>query len=80
MAPGSARMPGGGAGAGDAGKTFPDHTLIVGSPAKAVRTLDAEEIEGLIDSARRYVEKSRQYLSGLKRIDGETATPKPPSP
>ncbi len=58
------------------GKTFPDHTLIVGSPAKAVRTLDAEEIDGLIASAKHYVEKSRQYLGGLKRIDAETAPPK----
>jgi carbonic anhydrase/acetyltransferase-like protein (isoleucine patch superfamily) len=54
------------------GKAFPDHTLIIGSPAKAVRTLDAKEIEGLIASAKHYVEKSRQYLSRLKRIGGET--------
>jgi carbonic anhydrase/acetyltransferase-like protein (isoleucine patch superfamily) len=52
------------------GKAFPDHSLIVGSPAKPVRTLDAKEIESLSDSARRYVEKWRQYLVGLKRIDG----------
>ena len=35
------------------GKAFPDHSLIIGSPAKAVRTLDAEAIEGLRRSARR---------------------------
>jgi carbonic anhydrase/acetyltransferase-like protein (isoleucine patch superfamily) len=53
------------------GKSFPDHTLIVGSPAKAIRTLDAGAIAGLLDSARHYVEKSRKYLAGLKRIDTE---------
>ncbi len=58
------------------GKIFADHTLIVGSPARAVRTLEAEEIERLIDSARHYVEKWRQYRGGLKRIDGEAASPK----
>jgi carbonic anhydrase/acetyltransferase-like protein (isoleucine patch superfamily) len=53
------------------GKSFADHTLVIGSPAKAVRTLNADEIAGLIDSARHYVEKWRQYLGRLKRIDGE---------
>jgi carbonic anhydrase/acetyltransferase-like protein (isoleucine patch superfamily) len=53
------------------GRSFPDNTLIVGSPAKASRTLDAEAIAGLLDSARHYVEKWRMYLAGLKRIDAE---------
>jgi carbonic anhydrase/acetyltransferase-like protein (isoleucine patch superfamily) len=45
--------------------------LRIGSPAKAVRTLDADEIAGLFDFARHYVEKWRQYLGRLKKIDGE---------
>jgi carbonic anhydrase/acetyltransferase-like protein (isoleucine patch superfamily) len=53
------------------GKTFPDHSLIVGSPAKVVRTLDADAIAGLIASAAHYVERSREYLGGAKQIDGE---------
>ena len=51
------------------GKNFPDHSLIVGSPAKATRTLDAEAVKGLADAAARYVENWRRFAAGLKRID-----------
>src|SRR5271166_3881719 len=53
------------------GKTFPDHSLIVGSPAKATRTLDAAAVEDLRRSADRYVANWRRYTSGLRRIDHE---------
>lgn len=36
-------------------KVFPPRSLIMGSPAKAVRTLTDEEVEELYASARRYV-------------------------
>ena len=52
------------------GKEFPDHSLIVGSPAKAVRTLDAQAIAAVRASAARYVENWRRYAAGLERIDG----------
>jgi carbonic anhydrase/acetyltransferase-like protein (isoleucine patch superfamily) len=52
------------------GKEFPDHSLIIGSPAKAARTLDAEAIAALRGSAAHYVENWRRFASGLKRIDG----------
>jgi carbonic anhydrase/acetyltransferase-like protein (isoleucine patch superfamily) len=51
------------------GKDFPDHSLIVGSPAKAIRTLKPEAIESLRASAKHYVENWRRYASGLRRID-----------
>jgi carbonic anhydrase/acetyltransferase-like protein (isoleucine patch superfamily) len=51
------------------GKEFPDHSLIVGSPAKAIRTLDRATIEGLRISARGYVANWRRFANGLKRID-----------
>ena len=51
------------------GKTFPDYSLIVGSPAKAVRTLDEEAIERLRWSARHYIDNWRRFATGLKRID-----------
>lgn len=51
------------------GKTFPDGSLIVGSPAVAVRTLTDEQIEGLRQSARHYVENARRFRAGLARID-----------
>lgn len=50
------------------GKAFPDGSLIVGSPAKAVRQLDVATIEGLRSSALGYVANWRRFAAGLKRI------------
>jgi carbonic anhydrase/acetyltransferase-like protein (isoleucine patch superfamily) len=49
------------------GKEFPDGCLIVGSPAKVVRELRPEEIEGLKHSAAHYVANAKRYAAGLKR-------------
>lgn len=51
------------------GKEFPDFSLIVGAPAKLVRTLDAASAERLRQSAAHYVENARRFASGLVRID-----------
>ena len=51
------------------GKVFPDHSLIIGSPAKAVRELTPEQQAGLLRSAQVYVERSRRYRQTLTRID-----------
>ncbi|KAB0266645.1 gamma carbonic anhydrase family protein [Microvirga brassicacearum] len=51
------------------GKEFPDNSLIVGAPAKVVRTLDEAAIHALRESARRYVENWKRFANGLKRID-----------
>ena len=50
------------------GKEFPDNSLIVGSPAKVVRSLDAEAEQRLRDSARHYVENGRRFRMGLKKL------------
>ena len=50
------------------GKEFPDNSLIIGAPAKAVRTLDAAAAETLRASARHYVANWRRFAAGLKRI------------
>ncbi|MES2423358.1 MAG: gamma carbonic anhydrase family protein [Pseudomonadota bacterium] len=50
------------------GKEFPDGSMIIGSPAKAVRQLTPEQIEGLRWSARHYVENARRFAAGLKKI------------
>ena len=50
------------------GKYFPDHCLIVGSPAKAVRTLDEAAIERLRQSAAHYVANGRRFAAGLRVI------------
>jgi carbonic anhydrase/acetyltransferase-like protein (isoleucine patch superfamily) len=43
-------------------KVFPPRSLIMGSPAKHIRTLTDEEIEELYASASRYVEFKNEYL------------------
>jgi carbonic anhydrase/acetyltransferase-like protein (isoleucine patch superfamily) len=50
------------------GKTFPDNSMIVGAPARAIRTLDAKMIERIAGGAEIYVKRSQQYAKGLKRI------------
>ncbi|MBP7002640.1 gamma carbonic anhydrase family protein [Amaricoccus sp.] len=50
------------------GKEFPDGSLIVGAPAKAVRSLDAAAIDGLRRAAEVYVAKWRRYASHAEAI------------
>lgn len=49
------------------GKEFPDGSMILGSPAKVVRQLTPEQIEGLRRSAAHYVENAERYRKGLKK-------------
>ncbi|GAB4357070.1 MAG: gamma carbonic anhydrase family protein [Oricola sp.] len=49
------------------GKEFPDGSLIVGVPARVVRTLDDEAICRLRESADHYVENARRFAAGMKR-------------
>jgi carbonic anhydrase/acetyltransferase-like protein (isoleucine patch superfamily) len=49
------------------GKEFPDGSMILGSPAKVVRQLTPEQIEGLRRSAAHYVENAQRYRKGLKK-------------
>lgn len=48
------------------GKTFEPRSLIVGSPARAVRTLSDEQVAMLRLSAAHYAEKVAAYARGLK--------------
>lgn len=50
------------------GKEFPDNSLIVGSPAKAVRTLGEDSREKFLESAKHYVENGQRYDKGLELI------------
>jgi len=43
-------------------KKFPPRSLIMGSPAKVVRELSDEEVAGLIEHAKRYVEFKNEYI------------------
>lgn len=51
------------------GKVFPDGTLVVGAPARVVKSLDAAAIEGLRRSAARYVANARRYTAELSAVD-----------
>jgi len=50
------------------GKEFPDNSLIIGSPAKLVRTLDDAVAGKLAQSAEHYVDNARRFARGLKKI------------
>ncbi len=50
------------------GKTFPDHSLIVGSPAKAIRALDEDAVQRLRLAAAHYVENWRRFAKDLVAI------------
>jgi carbonic anhydrase/acetyltransferase-like protein (isoleucine patch superfamily) len=47
-------------------KSFPDRSLIIGSPARSVRTLTDEEVEKLKGSAARYVEKAKATKKSIE--------------
>jgi carbonic anhydrase/acetyltransferase-like protein (isoleucine patch superfamily) len=50
------------------GKTFPDKSLVVGAPARVVRTLDDKAAEMIAAGADVYVRRWKSYVGGLKRI------------
>lgn len=50
------------------GKVFEPRSLIVGSPARAVRTLGDEQVAMLRLSAAHYAEKAAAYAAGLKQV------------
>ncbi|QTD46962.1 gamma carbonic anhydrase family protein [Ottowia testudinis] len=50
------------------GKAFPDGSMIVGAPAKVVRQLTPEQIEGLKMSAQHYIDNARMFRSTLKKL------------
>ena len=50
------------------GKEFPDGSMILGSPAKAVRSLTPEQIEGLRQSAKHYTQNAERFRKGLKKL------------
>ena len=50
------------------GKVFPDGSMILGSPAKVVRQLSPEQLEGLRMSASHYVDNAQRFRTGLKKL------------
>ncbi|OLP61469.1 gamma carbonic anhydrase family protein [Xaviernesmea oryzae] len=54
------------------GKTFEDNSLIVGSPARAIRLLDAQAVARLEASAACYVRNWRHFACTLTRLHPES--------
>ena len=50
------------------GSEFPDNSMILGSPAKVVRTLDEAAAAKLRQGAEHYVKNARRFAAGLKKI------------
>jgi carbonic anhydrase/acetyltransferase-like protein (isoleucine patch superfamily) len=53
------------------GKEFPDRSLIVGAPARTVRTVDEAGLQLIAASAEFYIQNWRRYARGL-RISKQT--------
>ncbi len=51
------------------GKEIPDGSLVVGAPAKVIRTLDDAAVQGLRASAAHYQANMRRFRAGLQKID-----------
>jgi len=50
------------------GKVFPDGSMILGSPAKVVRSLTPEQLESLRWSADHYVANAKRFRTTLHKI------------
>jgi carbonic anhydrase/acetyltransferase-like protein (isoleucine patch superfamily) len=50
------------------GRSFPEKSLIVGTPARAIRTLDEAAAIGIAAGADFYVRNFKRYAKGLKPI------------
>ncbi|MFC3124102.1 gamma carbonic anhydrase family protein [Pseudoroseomonas globiformis] len=50
------------------GKEFPDYSLIIGAPAKVIRTFEPAMADKLRASATHYVKNWQRFARGLKRI------------
>ncbi len=50
------------------GKVFPDNSLIVGSPARVIRSVDDAMAAELLANAAHYVRNWRRYARGLQPV------------
>jgi carbonic anhydrase/acetyltransferase-like protein (isoleucine patch superfamily) len=50
------------------GKSFPDNSLVIGAPARVIRTLDEKAAAMIRTGADVYVQRWKRYRQGLKRI------------
>ena len=50
------------------GKIFPEHSLIIGAPARAIRTLEPAQVEGIESTVRFYAANGPRFKKGMKKI------------
>jgi carbonic anhydrase/acetyltransferase-like protein (isoleucine patch superfamily) len=50
------------------GKQFPEHSLIIGAPARVIRTLDPAQVEAMGSAAKFYAGNGPRFKKGLKKI------------
>ena len=50
------------------GKQFPEYSLIIGAPARVIRTLDPAQVEKMGSAAKFYVGNGPRFKKGLKKI------------
>ena len=50
------------------GKQFPEYSLIIGAPARVIRTLEPAQVTAMGSAARFYVGNGSRFKKGLKKI------------
>jgi len=50
------------------GKQFPELSLIIGAPARVIRTLEPAQAAAMGNAARFYVANGPRFKKGLKKI------------
>jgi carbonic anhydrase/acetyltransferase-like protein (isoleucine patch superfamily) len=50
------------------GKQFPEHSLIIGAPARVIRTLDPDQVTKMGSAAKFYVANGARFQKGLQKI------------
>ena len=50
------------------GKEFPEHSLIIGSPARVIRTLEPAQVAAMGSAAKFYAANGPRFKKGLKKI------------
>src|ERR1700732_1278238 len=50
------------------GKQFPEHSLIIGAPARVIRTLEPAQVAAMGETVRFYVGNGPRFKNGLKKI------------
>lgn len=48
---------------------IPDNSMVLGSPAKIVKSIDEKIGKSLVAGAKHYVEKAKDYSENLQRVD-----------